>query len=86
MTSGVLTTKEVAEVFKCNPWKVLMMVKSGLITPIAAFGRPYRFDTQHVQNIISNQDRSLTIKKQVIAARSRPSGSKQRGKEKLWQE
>jgi hypothetical protein len=85
-TPYTLTTKEVSDIFKCSEWKILMMVKSGDLKPIPAFGRPYRFDLGHIGNVLSgNSPSSLKTKKQVLATKSRPRqavGSR----EELWQD
>lgn len=82
-TPYTLTTEEVARVFKCSTWKILAMVKSGDLRPIKAFGRPYRFDLSHIAQVLNEpSSRSLTIKKQVLAAKSQ--ASSKGGKERLW--
>lgn len=86
MTPYTLTTEEVAKIFKCSNWKILAMVKSGDLKPIKAFGKPYRFDLSHIGQVLQSggTNSSLTIKKQVLAAKSQaPSKG---GRERLWQD
>lgn len=83
-TPYTLTTEEVSKIFKCSTWKVLAMVKSGNLKPIKAFGRPYRFDLGHIAQVLQEASgRSLTIKKQVLAAKSQ-SPKQTGGTERLW--
>ena len=84
MTPYTLTTEEVAKIFKCSTWKVLALVKSGSIKPVKALGKPYRFDLSHIGQVLQEggTNSSLTIKKQVLAAKSQtPSKG---GRERLW--
>jgi hypothetical protein len=84
MTPYVLTTEEVAKIFKCSSWKILAMVKSGNLKPIAGFGRPYRFDLNHIAQVMQEpSNRSLTLSRQVLAAKSK-SPKKKGETERLW--
>jgi hypothetical protein len=85
---------EVAEIFRCSAHQIYKMIDNEQIKPIMALGKPYRFDPEYIQQLITvplEPARAQSSLKTKYARRaktgkiSRSLFSQPKGKQKLWE-